>query len=226
MHELPREIPNASLLLSLTPEELGAKMLFLLRRRHNQSTGPLTGNGGMYILNNLQSELWPSSNINNQAQYSRDKQNDINLAITEAWAWLTAQGLLVPANGINGQNGCTFLVAVRKRWKMKLPLRVLRLDDFYQKKYFILNATPVWGAFMRGEFDVAAFQAMKGVEVAVRAAAELGDELIGVKLMRNAFAPRMVRFQIWLLMVVNESDVWNCSLALLVRIKTPILIVT
>jgi uncharacterized protein (TIGR02391 family) len=47
----------------------------------------------------------------------------------------------------------------------------------------------VWGAFMRGEFDGAAFQAMKGVEVAVRTAAGLGAELIGVKLMRKAFAP-------------------------------------
>jgi uncharacterized protein (TIGR02391 family) len=50
-------------------------------------------------------------------------------------------------------------------------------------------ATPVWGAFMRGEFDTAAFQAMKAVEVSVREASGLGDELVGVKLMRKAFAP-------------------------------------
>jgi uncharacterized protein (TIGR02391 family) len=50
-------------------------------------------------------------------------------------------------------------------------------------------ADPVWRAFMRGEFDVAAFQAMKAVEVSVRSAAGLGDNLIGVKLMREAFAP-------------------------------------
>jgi hypothetical protein len=42
---------------------------------------------------------------------------------------------------------------------------------------------------MRGEFDVAAFQAMKAVEVSVRAASGLGDNLIGVNLMREAFAP-------------------------------------
>jgi hypothetical protein len=50
-------------------------------------------------------------------------------------------------------------------------------------------ADPVWRAFMRGEFDVAAFQAMKAVEISVRAAPGLGDNLIGVKLMREAFAP-------------------------------------
>jgi uncharacterized protein (TIGR02391 family) len=40
---------------------------------------------------------------------------------------------------------------------------------------------------MRGEYDVAAFQAMKGVEVAVREAAGLEAALLGVKLMRAAF---------------------------------------
>ena len=43
-------------------------------------------------------------------------------------------------------------------------------------------------AFMRGEFDVAAFQAMKAVEVSVRDAAGLGNNLIGVPLMREAFS--------------------------------------
>jgi uncharacterized protein (TIGR02391 family) len=50
-------------------------------------------------------------------------------------------------------------------------------------------AEKVWLAFMRGEFDVAAFQAMKAVEVAVRDAGRFGNSLIGVSLMREAFAP-------------------------------------
>lgn len=40
---------------------------------------------------------------------------------------------------------------------------------------------------MRGEFDVAVFQAMKAVEVAVRAASNISQ--LGVKLMRSAFNP-------------------------------------
>lgn len=47
-----------------------------------------------------------------------------------------------------------------------------------------------WSAFMRSEFDVAVFQAMKAVEVATREAAGLPNDLIGVKLMRRAFDPR------------------------------------
>jgi uncharacterized protein (TIGR02391 family) len=47
-----------------------------------------------------------------------------------------------------------------------------------------------WSAFMRSEFDVAAFQAMKAVEVAAREASGLSNDLLGVKLMRKAFDPK------------------------------------
>jgi hypothetical protein len=40
---------------------------------------------------------------------------------------------------------------------------------------------------MRGEYDVAAFQAIKAVEVAVREACRFGNDLVCVKLMRAAF---------------------------------------
>jgi uncharacterized protein (TIGR02391 family) len=43
---------------------------------------------------------------------------------------------------------------------------------------------------MRSEFNVAAFQAMKAVEVAVREASGLSNDLLGTKLMRKAFDPK------------------------------------
>ena len=43
--------------------------------------------------------------------------------------------------------------------------------------------------YLRGDYDVAVFQAFKEVEVAVRKAAKASDSLIGVKLMRAAFKP-------------------------------------
>lgn len=46
-----------------------------------------------------------------------------------------------------------------------------------------------FGEPLRGEFDVAAFQAMKAVEVSVRDATGLGNDVVGVSLMRKAFAP-------------------------------------
>jgi uncharacterized protein (TIGR02391 family) len=110
--------------------------------------------------------------------------------MAEALAWLEAQGLAVPDTGLNGSNG----------WR-RLSRRAVKLAnaaDFTQ--YAMARRLPreslhaklaqsVWLAFMRGEFDVAVFQAMKAVEVAVREASGLTAEL-GVRLMRKAFDPK------------------------------------
>ena len=43
---------------------------------------------------------------------------------------------------------------------------------------------------MRSEFDVAVFQSLKAVEVAVRETSGLPNDLLGTKLMRKAFDPK------------------------------------
>jgi hypothetical protein len=40
MLELARAMPDPEMLLSLEPEELGAKLLFLVRRRHEPPVSP------------------------------------------------------------------------------------------------------------------------------------------------------------------------------------------
>lgn len=100
-----------------------------------------------------------------------------------------AQGLLVPAEGINGQNG------------FRRPSRRAQMfeSDTDLKPYAFIRRLPrealhpafagtVWAAFMRGEYDVAVFQAMKAVEVAVREATGIPE--LGVRLMRKAFDPK------------------------------------
>jgi hypothetical protein len=52
----------------------------------------------------------------------------------------------------------------------------------------------VWPQFLRGDHDVAIFQAFKEVEVAIRKAANVKgagypDDLVGTTLMRRAFHP-------------------------------------
>ena len=48
MYELSQTIPDAKVLLAMEPEELGAKILFVLRKRSNNMT-------------RSQSFLWPNS---------------------------------------------------------------------------------------------------------------------------------------------------------------------
>ena len=95
MQELAQIIPDAQVLLAMEPEELGAKILFLLRKRSDQPV----------LFSNLIGELWPQNYPylpNRGAPYPREKEGEINLALAEAWAWLTAQALLVPAPGQHG----------------------------------------------------------------------------------------------------------------------------
>jgi uncharacterized protein (TIGR02391 family) len=181
MYELTQAIPDANVLLALEPEELGAKLLFLLRKRSIPR--------GLFMPSNLTAELWPSMPIGQQHPYPLSKREAIDLALAEAWAWLEAQGLTVRAPDSNGDRG----------WRV-LSRRALRFEnepEFVQ--YAVARLLPeevlhsriadkVWLAFMRGEFDVAVFQAMKAVEVAVRDASGLSD-MIGVPLMRAAFSP-------------------------------------
>lgn len=109
MRELVQAIPDPALLLALEPEELAAKLLFLLRQ----------GNQPMAHPGNLLSGLWGDPGTG-QPGYPRDRREEIELAVIEAWAWLEAQGLLVPADGLNGSNGWRRLRAAgRGGWRAR-----------------------------------------------------------------------------------------------------------
>src|SRR5437016_3593677 len=115
----------------------------------------------------------------------RQRQPEILLALGEAWSWLEAQGLIVPAESPNGRNG--WRVLSRKfenaaEFANYAVARRLPKETLHPR-----ISGPVWMSFMRGELDTAAFQAMKAVEVAVREAAGLAASDLGTKLMRKAF---------------------------------------
>jgi uncharacterized protein (TIGR02391 family) len=178
-----RDISDVKLLLDLAPEELGLKMVSLLRKRGQDS----------FHFGNLESELWPAVPASFNAGYPRyrqERRHEVSLALAEAWAWLETQGLLVPESGSNGQNGWRRLSRRAARMQTETDFATFKVARLLPKE--LLNeriADAVWGSFLRAQFDVAAFQAMKAVEVAVRTVAGLGTDLIGVKLMRTAFGP-------------------------------------
>jgi uncharacterized protein (TIGR02391 family) len=178
--QLAKAIPDSEMLLSLPPEELGAKMLFLLR----QAFGP-----GTFHPDNLASEIW-STGGGGAPIWPLSHQKEIGLALAEAWAWLSAQGLIVSEEGTNGQNGWRRLSRRARAIETQADFANFRLARLLPRELLHPQiADPVWRAFMRGEIDVAIFQAMKAVEVAVRKASKSDDSLVGVKLMRAAFHP-------------------------------------
>lgn len=176
MNSLPEALQDVDYLLDLSTEEL-ASLVFYFARRQSRN--------GLLHLGNFQSSLF-TSNIGGHKYSTRN--SEIELAISEAWSWLEVQGLLVPAPGLNGANG--FRVPSRKAAQLKSDEDVRKYAKSRRIDRGILNpriAETVWSAFMRSEFDVAAFQAMKAVEVAVREASGFGPSEIGVALMRKAF---------------------------------------
>jgi hypothetical protein len=160
MNSLPEMIPDEEFLLNLETEELAGYVLkFAKQQTQNR----------MLHLGNFQNSLF-GPNIGG-IKYGQKRQAEITLAVAEAWSWLEVQGLLVTAEGMNGANG--FRVLSRRALKLgdQDDLRSFAKARRLEKASLHPRiAQSVWSAFMRGEFDVAAFQAMKAVEVAVREA--------------------------------------------------------
>lgn len=181
MRDLVKLIPDADVVLNLEPEELAAKLLFLIRGRIAAS------NRKNVILGNMLNEF-ASTRSSGEGRYPDDALEKIMLAVTEAWAWLEAQGLLVPDYTQVG--GAPWRVLSRRAEKFKDEGQFLSYATArYLPKEALHSsiAQTVWQAFMRGEFDVAVFQAMKAVEIAVRDAAGYGPGEHGLPMIRKAF---------------------------------------
>jgi uncharacterized protein (TIGR02391 family) len=189
MFEIAREVPDVNLLLALAPEELGAKLLFAMHKRgENPQYKMMSGRGEMFILGNIEGELWNTRP--DPPPYPRDKKAEIGLAFSEAWAWLEAQGLLVPAPDSNGQNGWRVLSRRARAMESQAEFANFKIARLLPKEILHPSiADRVWSAFMRGEYDTAAFHAMKAVEVSARSAGGFGNDMYGAKLMRAAFHP-------------------------------------
>jgi uncharacterized protein (TIGR02391 family) len=177
MTTLPEIVPNVDYLLSLETEELASYLLI--------SLSPLQNRGQVHVQNVMSYVVKPFPHSNG---YNDPRTEEISLAITEAWNWLEVQGLLVPAPGINGSNG--FRLFSRRAREMALldDVKIFARSRRIEKsKLHPKIAQTVWSAYMRGEYDVAVFQAMKAVEVYVRDAGGFSAGDLGTDLMRRAF---------------------------------------
>lgn len=180
MHELRNSIPDPDVLLALEPEELAGVLLRCLRdrvAREDRAINPY----------NCVIELRNSDPYRPDSGYPHHRVREVQVAVSEAFAWLEAQALLVPQPESSGDG-----------WKI-LSRRAQRLetqDDFQQFRMArqlnrdLLHpkiAEKVWLAFVRGDFAEAVFTAMRTVEIAVREAAGFPAGDHGVPMIRRAF---------------------------------------
>ncbi len=165
-------LPDPEAILALEPEELAVFVLKYLK-----SLGP-DQRGGLNRYNfGLQHTV---------QDYPRDYQDKIGRALMEAWMWLEHEVFIAQEPG--SDSGWIFIT----RRGSKLDTQ----DDF--KAYIGSGILPkkllhpqilskVWGAFIRGDYETAVFQAFKEVEINVRESSHLNPEDVGVTLMRKAF---------------------------------------
>jgi len=180
MYELFNIIPEKDVVLALEPEELAGIVLKLLRVRfaeQSQSINPY----------NCILEIEHGSAYDQTPSYPRESTKEIQGALSEAFAWLEGQALLVPKPGSPGDG-----------WKI-LSRRAQRIETEEDFQNFEMArrlnrdllhpkiAAKVWLACVRGDFAEAIFTAMRAVEISVRDAGEFEQRQVGTKLMQAAF---------------------------------------
>src|SRR4029078_7204468 len=93
MRDIIAVFPDVDTLLALEPELLGAKLLFIIRgRTHTKIRGRTETK---FNTSSMKNDLVNSQQ--NQPTYPPNKLDDVVLALSEAFAWLEAQGLIVHA---------------------------------------------------------------------------------------------------------------------------------
>jgi uncharacterized protein (TIGR02391 family) len=107
-------------------------------------------------------------------------------ALSEAWTWLRAKGLISWNPAQSSENS----VFVTRRGEVVLEqgLPYLRAAERLDVDLHPLLEAKVRPQFLRGDFETAIFVAMKEVEVRVRELAGASDSLLGTKLMQQAFS--------------------------------------
>jgi uncharacterized protein (TIGR02391 family) len=177
MSSIASLIPHAEDLLGLEPEELAGFVLQHLHAIADRAPGQL----------NRHNYTHPAS-ANVQA-YPPQFQSAVAEALTEAWVWLEREGLIAPQPD-QTMGDWVFLTRRGKRLTTAAALVDYRKQQQLPRYYLHPRINQrVWPDYLRERYDSAIFLAFKEVEVAVRAAAKLDADLIGVKLMQRAFQP-------------------------------------
>jgi hypothetical protein len=172
METLGSLIQDVNVLVAMAPEEL-APILLRLARNHIQN--------GMF---------YPQAIDEGTSRYPYDRQHEVHIVISEAWQWLRLNMLIVPASGINGNNG--YMVLSRRGSAIANDQDFQRFREAAAFPKSMLHpsiADKVWLALARGDLDDAVFAAFKAVEEVVRKAGGFDLTDYGVDLMRAAFKP-------------------------------------
>jgi uncharacterized protein (TIGR02391 family) len=167
-------LPDADTLMSLGPEDLGMILLGLAQ----QERGP------RFTPSSFEMPIWNA----NVPAYPYHTKIDVTRTVAEAWQWLANEGLIMIDP--DQPNGWYCLTRKGASLKSESDIEAYRQGNLLPVGLLHMRlAEKVLPMFLRGDYDVAVFQAFKEVEVTVRDATGHADDLVGVNLMRAAFKP-------------------------------------
>lgn len=167
-HEI---FPDADGLLLLEPEELAGIILDYL----NSMPPPIP-------------DRYQFGSRDMVKGYPRSHREQISKALMEAWVWLEHEGFIAPIPG-NSQ-GESFITRKGLRFKDSSGLKEYRKAKLLPRELLHPELVQkIWSLHLRGDHDIAIFQAFKEVEIRVREASGLTADDFGVTLMRKAFHP-------------------------------------
>jgi uncharacterized protein (TIGR02391 family) len=125
-------------------------------------------------------------NTHNFANSQRSRGDDAQAALMEAVQWLFNSGLI--AKGKPGQSASEAMIITRLG-RETLAVGSARLHAQQQLTTSLhVRLERVRTQFLLGEYELAAFAAMREVEIRVRGLARADASLIGVALMQQAFS--------------------------------------
>lgn len=178
--------PTIDALLAMEADELGLRLLPLLNHDYMRgSTLSLRWLIGVRFYDAL------SPAARHRGGPYPGRENEAKSAVVEAWAWLEGQGFIVPI--LNDNNSAHPDARTLSRRAIQLaanPQQALGDRLLPKDSLHALIREDVWALFHRGKYDTAVFEAMKAVEIEVRAGASLKPTDLGVDLMRKAFNPQ------------------------------------
>lgn len=136
-------------------------------------------------------DVWHLGNwFNEREQWDGlPRGSEAAMAWTEAWSWLKQTGLVVFKPGESSAHGVQ-LSRLGRQLSRRLQAGEDVLADVESRRLVAHVSSSELGRargyFIAGDFETAAFSAMRTVEIAVRQRAGLPDDLVGTKLMRTA----------------------------------------
>lgn len=177
MATLTSLISDVDVLVALAPEELAEVVLRLAHERLQNNP---------VHLQSIASDIHGTPGTTDG--YPQNRKRDAELALAEAWNWLSVQGLLIPQPGTNGNSGWMFLSRRARTVMANNTFKTYARSVAFPKALLHPSiADEVWLDIIRGDLETAVFKSFRAVEIAVREAGNFSDTDIGTPLMRKAF---------------------------------------